>query len=98
MSKYNAYKNPDGNGYLLDVQSDILEDMETRVVVPLLPASLTPPATRLNPVFEIDGKDYIMLTQALAAFPASLLKSPVANFADRFDEITNALDMLFQGY
>tara|TARA_Y100001001_G_scaffold162539_1_gene189339 strand:+ start:1457 stop:1615 length:159 start_codon:yes stop_codon:yes gene_type:complete len=52
MSRFDIFENEEGAGYLLDVQSDLLSGLNTRVVVPLLPKSSAPfPAQRLNPVF-----------------------------------------------
>lgn len=99
MPKYDVFLNPSGDGYLLDVQTDLLGDLNTRVVVPLLPKSKAPkPATRLNPVFEVDGKPVVMVTQFLAAVPIGVLKSQVANLNDEFEQITVAIDMLMQGF
>jgi len=39
-----------------------------------------------------------MATQFLASVPASILANPVQNLANEFAEITNALDMVFQGF
>jgi toxin CcdB len=68
-------------------------------VVPLLPTNLAPvPAQRLNPLFVIDGMTVVMVTQFLAAVPVSILAAPVANLSRSFADITNALDMVFQGF
>lgn len=49
MAQYDVFLNSDGSGYLLDVQSDLLDGLATRLVIPLLPASQAPkPATGLN--------------------------------------------------
>lgn len=99
MGRFLVYKNPDGEGYLLDVQADLLNHLNTRVVVPLLPAESAPmPATTLNPLYEIEGKRVVMATQFMAAIPASMLRVPVHNLADSRNEITAALDLLFQGF
>ena len=99
MAKYDVYPDPGGAGYLLDVQSDLLEDMNTRVVVPLmLPAYAPVPGRRLNPAFLVDGTRHVMVTQYLSAVPAISLERPVANLAAHFAEITNAVDMVFQGF
>ena len=45
MARFDVYRNPEGSGYLLDVQADLLSDLNTRVVVPLIPAELAPPMT-----------------------------------------------------
>lgn len=62
---------------MLDVQSDLLGDLNTRVVVPLLKIGEAPlPAKRLNPVFQIEGVEVMMATQFLSAVPATLLVNP----------------------
>ena len=99
MAKYDVYPNPGGGCFLLDVQADLLEGLNTRAVVPLIPMQAAPvPAKRLNPVFQIDGMPYVMVTQFLAAVPVSVLKSPVANLKAQFSEVTVAIDMLIQGF
>ena len=99
MAKYDVFPNPSGDGFLLDVQTDLLSDLNTRVVVPLLPKTSSPkPATRLNPTFEVDGKDFIMVTQFLAAVPTSILKNSDKKLDAEFEKITVAIDMLIQGF
>ncbi|MBT3334500.1 MAG: plasmid maintenance protein CcdB, partial [Rhodospirillaceae bacterium] len=61
MAKYDVFPNPSGAGYLLDVQTELLEGLNTRIVVPLLPISEAPePAKRLNPIFEVEGLQVVM--------------------------------------
>ena len=99
MAKYDVYAGLDGAGLLLDVQADLLDRLNTRVVVPLMPLQDAPkPAKRLNPVFAIDGSEYAMVTQFLSAVPRSVLREPVANLRDEFAAITDAIDMLTQGF
>lgn len=51
MARFQVFDHPEGDGYLLDVQTDLIDIVGTRVVVPLLPAKRTPPAvSRLHPV------------------------------------------------
>lgn len=99
MARFGVYRNPDGDGYLLDVQADLLSHMNTRVVVPLLPLDIAPtPAGTLNPVFDIDGTAFSMVTQFMGAIPAQMLKTCVCNLESRRNEITAAMDLLFQGF
>ena len=99
MAKYDVYPNPSGDGYLLDVQSDLLDELNTRLVVPLLPKATAPkPATRLNPQFQINALPHVMVTQFMAAVPTGILKSPVDNLSDDFATVTDAIDMLIQGF
>lgn len=99
MRRFDVYENPEGGGYVLDVQADLLTSLHTRVVVPLMPASAAPvPAKSLNQQFEVEGEPVVMVTQFLAAVPASLLKTTITNLESRRDDITAALDLLFQGF
>ena len=98
MARLDVYANPEGRGYLLDVQADLLSSLNTRAVVPLMPVNVAPPpATRLNPVFDIHNEGYVMVTQFLSAVPVAILKTPFSNFALHDTEITGALDMLTTG-
>ena len=84
---------------MLDVQSDLLFDLNTRVVVPLLPEKVAPrPAERLNPVFGIDGTPHVMATQFIAAVPKRVLGDPIDSLSREADDITAAIDMLTQGF
>jgi len=99
MARFDVFENEDGAGYLLDVQSDLLSGLNTRVVVPLLPQSSAPsPAQRLNPVFSVEGQEVVMATQYMAAVPEKELRSGVGRLAEKQDQIAAALDMLFLGF
>lgn len=99
MARFDVCLNPEGAGYLLDIQADLLSHLNTRVVVPLLPIDVAPqPARTLNPVFRIGDQDFVMATQFLAAVPAALLRSPVTTLEARRDEIVAAIDLLMQGF
>jgi toxin CcdB len=99
MARYDLYTLREQAGYLLDVQTDLIDRLQTRVVVPLLPTAVTPPPVRrLNPVFAIGGKRYVMATPLLASVPVADLEQSQANLSMHHDEIVAALDMLFQGF
>ena len=84
---------------LLNVQSDLIEDLGTRIVVPLYPAAaMKGKAIRtLTPTFEIDGKQYVMMTPQLAGIPRKLLGAPVADLSAKRADIISALDLLITG-
>ena len=98
-ARLDVYPNPDGEGWLADVQADLLSHLNTRVVVPLLPAPIAPtPAQTLNPRFKIHGEIVVMATQFMAAVPVPILRDPVASLRPHHDEVTAALDFLMQGF
>jgi toxin CcdB len=99
MARFDVYASPSGPSYILDVQADVLNGLNTRIVVPLLPLSHAPvPAKRLNPVFEIGSEPHVMVTQFMAAIPRSLLRGPVTSLADQDSHIMTALDMALVGF
>lgn len=77
------------------MQRDLLEGLNTRVVVPLVPVQAAPkPARRLNPVFRLGEADHVMVTQFMAAVALLALGAPVGSLDAAYEEISAALDML----
>ncbi len=104
MAHLDVYPNPDQRSraiipYLLDIQSKLLSELPSSVVVPLaLPETIeTLPILRLNPGVMVDDTRLVALTQELASIPRRLLKTPVANLSPQREEILSALDLLFTG-
>ena len=100
MARLDAHPMPGkGDGYVIDVQAELLSHLSTRIVVPLLPEGKVPqPITELNPIFEIDGKRHVMVTQALSAVSGRELKRAVFSLAAQHDQVTRALDTLLVGF
>lgn len=99
MAQFTVYKNPDAQGYLVDLQSHLNSHFATRVVAPLLPVEDVPYyAAALNPVFDIEGNRFVMATQGMAAVPLAILKQPVSSLEHRRTELVAAIDLLFQGF
>ena len=99
MARFSVYQNPGDEGYLIDVQADLMAHLNTRLVVPLVPRSKAPkPARTLNPLFTLEDVEHVMLTQYAAAIPLSELEREVINLASRRDDIVTALDLLLQGF
>ena len=84
--------------FLLDVQSDLLSGLETRVVIPLVRrGAFGRPASRLHPVFSIADEQVVMATHLLAAVRRRFLGAPVASLDDQRDIIIAAIDVLWSG-
>lgn len=99
MARFDVHENPDGPGYLLDCQADILRDLSTRLAVPLLPVEYAPPPSRrLNPCVTIGGEEVVMMTHFASAIPRSALGPVVQSLANEEIVIMNAFDMLLTGY
>ncbi len=105
MARFDVYPNPGAHAkttpYLLDVQSGLLDGLDTRMVIPLRSleqfAKVKIP-TRLTPVVQIKGKDCMLETPKMGSVPHRILKKPIASLSNEQGEITGALDFLFHGY
>ncbi|HKH45645.1 MAG TPA: CcdB family protein [Thermoanaerobaculia bacterium] len=104
MAQFTVYrnKNPQTRStvpFLLDIQNDLLDDLETRVVVPLCPMSMMKGRTlrTLTPVLEIEGERFVMLTPQMAGIPKSELGAPVARVEQHRFEIIASVDFLLTG-
>jgi toxin CcdB len=105
MARFDVFPNPGPQAtttpFLLDVQSDLLDGLDSRMVIPLRSLDHFPQVklpTRLTPVLSIEGRDYLLETPKMGAVPARILKSPVMSLSDAQAEITSALDFLFHGF
>jgi toxin CcdB len=84
--------------YLVVLQSDILSDLAVVVVAPLLAlGDGTTRKTRLNPVVEVDGTAYIVMTELCAAIERSSVKPAVGSVAHHRAALIAGIDMLFTG-
>jgi len=85
---------------LLNIQSDLLAELGTRVVVPMTLATAVArrAAMRtLTPVLVVDDKDYLLMTPQLAGIAARDLGPPVADLSGQRPAVLAALDLLFTG-
>ena len=105
MARFDVYANPGNHAaatpYLLDVQSNLLDALDSRMVIPLRSLKAFPKvklSNRLTPIFTIKGEEFLLETPKMGAVLQRVLKVPVTSLADEQDQITAALDFLFQGY
>jgi len=104
MAQFDICLNPNPDSapaipYLLEVQSNLLEPVSTRVVVPLaLLSERGQPAKYLNPQFEIEGVQVVMVTEQIAGIPKRALGKRLLSLAVQRDQIMDAIDFLFRGF
>jgi toxin CcdB len=104
MVQFDVHENPSDADktdfpYLLDIQVDLLSELRTRVVVPLTPLSrYGEPVDRLNPVFEIQGHQYVGVFSEIAAIHQSELGAVAGSLSDHRHEIISAIDFLVLGF
>lgn len=86
MAQFDVHRNPepatrDRVPYVVDLQSDLLADLPTRLVAPLRVRDETMKSAprRLCPSFEVRGVDVVMYPHDMAGIPAKLLGRLVAS-------------------
>ena len=100
MAQFDVYATtyPDAP-FVVQVQSDLLNILATRVVIPLKLATDKQPLDRLHPTLDIQGQTYVLHTAETATVMASVLKTPVASLAPTHRQtILDAVDFLLHGF
>jgi toxin CcdB len=84
---------------LLDIQSDLLDALATRVVIPLavVSAARSRLMETLTPTLRFEGKQYVMLTPQLAGVATRDLGPVVGDLKSERDTLIAAIDLLITG-
>ena len=101
MAQFDAYENINEKTkeqipFLLDIQNDILKNVSSRVVIPLVISKEA--INFLNPQFIINEIDVILSTAELASIPMEILGNKVCSLKDKREEIIGAVDFLVTGF
>jgi toxin CcdB len=105
MAQFALYRNKNARTrstfpLLVDVQTDLLEDLQTRVVIPLTKAAtLTKkPMSQLTPPIEHEGELYLLMTPLLAGVARNDLGTESGDLSDSRNVILGAMDFLLTGF
>lgn len=107
MARFDLYNNPStrskaASPFLLDVQSDHLSNLISRVVIPLTRVAGNYTGSKvaqdLSPIIDIEGEQFVLETPLLGAFRTSELGPAIGTLRDEQDRIGAALDRLFGAY
>jgi toxin CcdB len=86
--------------WLVDVQTDLLKELDTRVVVPLTsaPSLMEFPLMNLMPTIIFEGNPYVLVTPQLAAIACARLGAHAGSVATQGHVITSALEFMLRGF
>jgi toxin CcdB len=105
MARFDIYSNPGRNQksipFLVDVQSNVISGLASRIVIPLRPLSSFAPMSlpeELFPMIDVNGTRYVLDTPQLGAIPSRELTSKIASAKDQQADIQAALDRVFGAY
>ena len=104
MPRFAVYRNENPGSreefpFLVDVQADLLEELGTRVVIPLANAGELSgfPMRYLMPAVAFEGRPYALLTPQLAGVLREELGPQAGSLADQERVISAAIDFLLTG-
>jgi toxin CcdB len=103
MAQFDVYANPNAATkqtipFLLDIQTDLLNNLLTRVVIPLYTVSAMGKAAKhLNLQFSVNRTTVIMSTAELAGVAVHTLGDKVCSLKEHRTEIIAAIDFLVTG-
>lgn len=99
MARFDVYRLKDGETLVVDLQATVLDNLQHRVVAPLIPLETAfKPLSRLNPKIVLENKAYILAIHLIAAIPLQEIAENIGNISQLHDEIVKATDFLFQGF
>jgi len=105
VAQFSVYrnKNPRTKGtfpLLVDVQSDLLEPLITRVVIPLtkLPALTRKPVGHLTPEVTFGAEKFVLMTPQIAGINRADLGPLAGTLTEERQAIMSALDFLLTGF
>jgi len=102
MKQFDLYRNTNPRTsevipLLLDVQSDLLASLNTRMVIPLSRAKGLTGINRLMPEVSVGDETLLLLTPQMAGIARRELGEPVGSLAHLRLEIIAAIDLLISG-
>ena len=102
--QYDIYDNPgsrmrDIYPYVVDIQSNLLGSLATRMVIPPAVATVAPHAVprQLCPLIAVRGKRLTLMPFEAAPLDKRLLKTRVASAKDSASAIVAAMDAMMSG-
>jgi toxin CcdB len=104
MAQFDYYANTDKDTnktypYIVDVQDALLNELNSRLVIPLTPLSNleTSYPKNLCPKITIEGKEYSLLTHQMSSISRRALSNYEGSLTHNRTEIISAIDFLITG-
>jgi toxin CcdB len=105
VAQFSVYRNKNPRTkatfpYLVDIQSDLLDPLNTRVVIPMSksPALTRMPVSHLTPQVAFNGDRYVLMTPQLAGIGRADLGAHAGTLTDERPVIMAAIDFLLTGF
>ena len=85
-------------GLVIDCQSDLHDHLDSRLVIPLVPAAKAGIGMgRMHPSLVVNDAEFVLATQLATAVPKRELGLPIASLMPRRLDIIGAIEVLITG-
>lgn len=96
MAQFDVYR-VRGGGMVVDGQSDLLDDLPTRFVIPLREKDNSA-LGRLTPILRVGNREFALVTPLAGAIDVRDIETIIVSLTAYEYEIKGALDMLISGF
>jgi len=104
MAQFDVYRNSSSKTnraypFLVDVQNSVIDQLATRLVVPLTKNKTKNSLymKNLTPEIEFEGETYLFLTQQLSSIPEDVLQDCTGSLAQSRELLIDAIDFAITG-
>ena len=98
MPQFDVHAMRSTDALAVNCQSDLLDSLETRLIIPLLRSHDVPWSfPRLAPLIRFQDEEYVLATPLAAAVHKSELRDAVGTLAEHRLTIVGAMDLLVSG-
>ena len=104
MAQFDVYRNPSKKTnkaypFLVDVQNSVIDQLATRLTVPLTTnnAQNSLYMEKLTPKIEFEGETYLFLAQQLSSIPEEVLHDCIGSLSQSRGLLIDAIDFAITG-
>lgn len=104
MAQYDVYPNPDASGadsafpLVVVVQSELLDALATRLVIPLArPSANASAPSNVCPAVRVGDDSYLAYAIFMAPVPSKRLRRRIANVRSQSARLVSAIDAVLSG-
>ena len=104
MAQFDVYRNPSKKTdkaypFLVDVQNSVIDQLATRLVVPLTTSNTKNSfyMKKLTPEIEFEGATYLFLAQQLSSIPEDVLNERIGSLEQSRELLIDAIDFTITG-
>jgi toxin CcdB len=103
IHQFDVVRNPESDSaaqrpYLVVLQSDLPSALTSTIVAPLVAREDFAGAAELNPIVQVEGRQFWLATHELFAVDRRVLSDKITTLSEQREAIMGSLDFVFTGF